>query len=235
MSALSAFAVVELWEQGQKRHPVDRALLLLGAFQPNESYEQLADWTVGRRDAAVLTMRMNTFGTHFSAYIDCPICKERMEFSFDGRTFQLPYDAESLNIDVDGWHFRLPTTRDLAKIANEGDSDTGVKRLLELCCLRDQNQTKLEWPTAIVKLIETRMEEADPQANIELDLACEACGHAWQSAFDICGFFWEEIEVRGKRLLQEVHLLASAYGWSEREILALSEQRRNIYLEMVSC
>jgi hypothetical protein len=32
----------------------------------------------------------------------------------------------------------------------------------------------------------------------------------------------------------DVHALASAYGWSEREILALSDTRRRLYLEMVS-
>ncbi|SJM90036.1 conserved hypothetical protein [Crenothrix polyspora] len=234
MPVLSAFEVVGLWEQGQNRHPVDRALLLLGAFQPNESYEQLADWTVGQRDAAILKLRMATFGVLFNAYIDCPTCKERLEFSFDGRTFQLSNDFEDLAIEIDGWRFRLPTTRDLAQIANERDLDIGMQRLLDLCCLQDESQTKLEWSAAMVQLIEARMEEVDPRANIGLDLACEACGHTWQSAFDICGFFWEEIEVRAKRLLHEVHVLASAYGWSEREVLTLSDQRRNFYLEMVS-
>ena len=31
----------------------------------------------------------------------------------------------------------------------------------------------------------------------------------------------------------EVHTLASVYGWTEREILSLSEPRRAFYLEMV--
>jgi hypothetical protein len=44
---------------------------------------------------------------------------------------------------------------------------------------------------------------------------------------------WAEIEVRAKRLLLEVHLLATAYGWSEAEILSLNAQRREFYLEMV--
>lgn len=81
--------------------------------------------------------------------------------------------------------------------------------------------------------VEARMAELDPQGDIELDLACDACGHAWQTAFDVCAFFWEEIEARAKRLLQEVRLLASAYGWTERDVLALSDSRRAAYLKMV--
>ncbi len=41
------------------------------------------------------------------------------------------------------------------------------------------------------------------------------------------------MEARAKRLLSEVHALASAYGWSEREILGLSVARREFYLGMV--
>jgi hypothetical protein len=38
---------------------------------------------------------------------------------------------------------------------------------------------------------------------------------------------------RARRLLIEVHSLASAYGWSETDILSMSEPRRALYLEMV--
>jgi hypothetical protein len=41
------------------------------------------------------------------------------------------------------------------------------------------------------------------------------------------------MEARAKRLLAEVHLIASAYGWSEAEILGLSRARRDFYLDMV--
>jgi hypothetical protein len=34
-------------------------------------------------------------------------------------------------------------------------------------------------------------------------------------------------------VLREVHILASAYGWREDDILAMSPARRRIYLEML--
>ena len=61
---------------------------------------------------------------------------------------------------------------------------------------------------------------------------CAACGHAWQSVFDIAGFFWNEIHVRGRRLLQEIDLLARTYGWTEGEILGMTDQRRSLYVGM---
>ena len=45
---------------------------------------------------------------------------------------------------------------------------------------------------------------------------------------------WAELEAVARRLAMEVHTLASAYGWSESEILSLSDARRRLYLEMVS-
>ena len=41
-------------------------------------------------------------------------------------------------------------------------------------------------------------------------------------------------EARARALLAAVHTLARAYGWSEPDVLALSEQRRAAYLEMVT-
>jgi hypothetical protein len=39
--------------------------------------------------------------------------------------------------------------------------------------------------------------------------------------------------VRARRFLDEVHVLARAYGWAEAEILRLSEARRSAYLQRV--
>jgi hypothetical protein len=85
-----------------------------------------------------------------------------------------------------------------------------------------------------MELIARRMADCDPRANIELALECPACGHNWEALFDVVSFFWKEIEAWSRRVLGEVHALASAYGWTEREILALSPWRREFYLQMVS-
>jgi hypothetical protein len=81
--------------------------------------------------------------------------------------------------------------------------------------------------------ISERMAAADPQANLELALACPACGEAWNSALEIVSFFWSEIHAWATLLLQEVHLLASAYGWREAEILSMNPARRQTYLDLI--
>ena len=77
------------------------------------------------------------------------------------------------------------------------------------------------------------MTSLDPEANLNLALNCEACDKTWLADFNIGSWLWEEVDVRARTLLTEVHTLAQAYGWSEKAILALSVQRRASYLDMV--
>jgi hypothetical protein len=78
------------------------------------------------------------------------------------------------------------------------------------------------------------MAELDPQSDVELSLSCPNCGHAWRAPLDIASYFWSEVEAWAQRLLLEVHQLARGYGWSERDILAMSARRRRAYLEMLA-
>jgi hypothetical protein len=77
------------------------------------------------------------------------------------------------------------------------------------------------------------MAEVDQAGDFQLSLRCPACEHAWLAAFDIGGYFWAEVHAWATRLLQEIHELASAYGWCETDILALSTPRRQAYLELI--
>ena len=75
---------------------------------------------------------------------------------------------------------------------------------------------------------------ADPQAEIIISLGCPNCGKHWELIFDVAHFFWNEIAAQAQRLVYEIDALARAYGWTEREILALPVQRRRTYLEMLA-
>jgi hypothetical protein len=55
-----------------------------------------------------------------------------------------------------------------------------------------------------------------------------------EESLDPVTFFWSELQATARRILLQVHTLASAYGWSEREILGLSDTRRSLYLQMVN-
>ena len=78
---------------------------------------------------------------------------------------------------------------------------------------------------------DAQLAAADTGADPQLALHCPACGLAWSERLDIASWLWNEVDLRAQRLLDEVHCLASAYGWSEPQILALSAPRRRAYLD----
>jgi len=250
MRALSAPELLSVWEWGGGQPAAQRALALLAAACPDISHDALVGLSIGRRDALLLTLREWAFGPQLVSVASCPGCDERLELSFGvsdirvaAASGQLP-DGEAANepllVSVGGVEvrFRLPNSLDLSAVAGSQDVAATRRWLLERCvvsALQDGQQADLDQlPAEVTEAIAARMDEADPQANVQLALSCPICGHEWQATFDIVSFFWNEIETWAYRTLRQVHRLASAYGWSQADILALSPWRRQFYLDLVS-
>ena len=89
-------------------------------------------------------------------------------------------------------------------------------------------------PDEVTVILGESVLERDPQAEVQIDMTCPQCQYHRPSLFDVSRFLWTEIQAQAKRLLREVHILARAYGWRETEILALSNVRRQFYLEMMA-
>lgn len=231
---LSAQAVLIAWEQGRHRHPVDRALLLRALSSPATEHADLADEPLGRCNVALLKARASTFGAWLRAGLDCPVCGAALEIVLD--TYELlganPEPADHVEIEIDGIRFRSPCHRDLAHIAGESDTDTAATMLASLCAV-DADVDEHSDVAALIAEIELALERADPWVNPSLSLSCGECGHRWSEVLDVPALFWAEVEHRARMLLDEVHLLARAYGWTEGAILALSEHRRAAYSQRV--
>jgi hypothetical protein len=231
MRALTSADCIDLWERGFRLHPLDRGLLALGAAVPGTPSVSLADWPLGLRNSSLMALHCASFGRNFQGQITCPNCAERLEFQMDGEALQKNDPAPSAPIVVRELSFRLPTTRDLARVANETDPRRAAIQLAENCLVEGKGSA--EWSDEDLEEIGERMALADPMAEIRLTFDCAKCGHQWDEALDTVAFLWMEIEAQAKRLLMEVHALATAYGWTESEVLSLSEPRRRLYLEMV--
>ena len=227
---LTAEEVLSAWERGRALSPAARALALaaLGTGEPEDA---LAGLPVGDLDARLLDARERTFGAWVEAVASCPECAADLEVRFrvaDVRVEPPDDGTGPLSVTAGGRSlvFRLPRAGDLVRL---GGTDPR-RALLDLCLI--------DGPAALseddVRAVADAMALADPQADVRLAVTCEACAHAFEAPFDIGGYLWNEIEARALRLLGDVHALARAYGWSEREVLALSDERRGFYLEAVS-
>ena len=133
--------------------------------------------------------------------------------------------------------YRLPTAGDLIALQDVTDVATTRRALAGRCVLEatwgGAAIPAHELPDDLLAALAAEMSARDPQAEVLLDLTCPACGSRWQALFDIAAFFWTELAAEAKRLVREVDALARAYGWREVDILALSPQRRQAYLELV--
>jgi hypothetical protein len=199
------------------------------------SYEKLADWPLGRCNRALAQMLASWFGAESGAdlqgWVACPRCREKLEFQMDSRPLtEAPEPSPEGPVTVNGRLFRLPTSRDLARAVREPELGLAAMRLLESCHLQGGSS---ESSVEDLEDAGEQMARADPLAEIRLTFHCSNCGHEWEETLDLGAFVWAKIETLAKRLLREVHALASAYGWIENEILSLSEARRSFYLQMV--
>ena len=190
----------------------------------------LADCSLGQRNAALLRLRQSLFGDALACCIDCPRCSERLEFSLRASALLAQHRDDACQVELGGLRFRLPTTRDLARIAGESEENVGAQKLLWSLIGPDQ-ASETGAMERLAERLARALEDADPCLDFALDFDCPECGNRWTASFDIAAHLWQEIDARSRRLLDEIHILARAYGWPEREILALTDARRQAYLE----
>lgn len=224
--------LLDVCGRGHERHPLDRALLLLAAALPEEEAGRLADLTLTERDQALLALRVATYGRRLASYVDCASCGERLEFQLDtANLLALAEDAPAQAVvQLGERRFRLPTSRDLACIADVSDEGEASRLLAGLCCIDGGEGAPSD---ELIANLEEAFARADPGGNIQLDFDCPACHRSWEEVLDIGEFFWEELETSSRLLITQVHRLACAYGWSEHDILSLGAARRAMYLELV--
>jgi hypothetical protein len=230
MQVLSSSSVLDLWDRGSQLHSLDQGLLALSVGFPETSYHALGDWPLGRRNRALAELRWSWFGPNLEGWASCPQCAEKLEFQLDARSFTALEEPGPEPIVVNGRSFRLPTSRDLARTAGETDPRSAAVHLLEACRLEGGEGSALSDDD--LEEVGERLAAADPLAETRLSLVCPKCGNEWDDNVDIVTFLWADIDARARRLLREVHTLGSAYGWTEKEILSLSDRRRAVYLGM---
>jgi hypothetical protein len=197
--------------------------------------------SVGQRNGRLLQTRRLTIGDRLEGLVACPQCNERLEFDLQVAQLLLSEpEVEVQEVAIDTWQvrFRMPNSIDLAALLSPKQSFPAARQMLiERCLLAasqdGQARSVADLPEKVILRVADAMSEADPLADMRFALTCPACGHEWSAVFDIITFFWEELGAMARRLLREVHQLAQAYGWREAEILAMSSQRRQTYLEFL--
>lgn len=232
------------WEAGLAQHDSERSLLLHRAARPGAGTDELLSLPVGEREADLFALRRALFGERMQVRVECASCGEAMEFDLDatplgarGRTPDGP-----LRVEEGEWvvEFRLPTVTDLAAAGSVPDPAEARRLLVARCAVSAVRGGEAVPPERLAGLLPPDVQrrlaetaaEADPAAEVTLNVNCPECGEATPAELDITSYLWTELDTWARDLMLDVHLLATAYGWSEPEILALSPLRRRYYLEL---
>lgn len=244
MRSLSAIELLNVWEIGLNKTLLEKSLQLLAVACSSKDIHEMAVLSIGERDARLLQLREWLFGSRLINMANCPECKERVEWETNignmrFQSLEQRVSGKVFTLDMDGYNirFRLPNSYDLSKATSNSSYQSNPTKLLFDCILEVQrgveNQSADDLPDKLLKILNQRLEEEDPQANIQMLIDCPNCSQKWETQFDIVSYLWIEVDNWAKHMLHEVYLLARAFGWSEKDILSMSPQRRQLYLEMV--
>lgn len=236
MRGLDAFDVLSCFEEGAGRTPLEKGLLLLRFAWPEAGEDLYRRLPLAERDRLLLALRRATLGNLAPVVASCPHCGAELETGVDldhllaAAAPEDPFGDFPLTLGGRELRLRLPSTEDFAEALRQTPAE--ARRHLARRTLISPDPPPLD--EEHLDAIATAWDAADPLSEIRLDLECAECGRAFDEIFDIVSFFAAEVDHQARRLLLEIHALASAYGWTESEVLALGPQRRRLYVEMVS-
>lgn len=235
---LSAEALLELWERGSTEPSPLAAVALLSAAS-GQPQAEVARLPVGERDLRLLALYRSLRGRRVEGVSKCPSCGEQVETAFDVDALLAALREpvpQPLACTAGRWRatLRLPSTHDLLAVAAHGTREAMRDALLRRCIVEAWRGRKRmpvdDAPPELLDAAEAAMQQADPAGDVRLALTCPECAHEWEVALDAATFVRAEVSSRARQVANAVHLLASAYGWRESDILSMSPARRQLYI-----
>lgn len=180
---------------------------------------------IGARDSQLLQLWRRWFGASVPCLDTCPACERDVSFDLPLSALVAEYSPDPSPDSSDAW--RRLTTQDLLSVARLAPEE--ARRTLTAAVTGEPNPDR-----SLEAEVEEWLERHDPMARIDIELACAFCAGQWTRPFDIVEHLWSALRGAGRALLRDIHVLASAYHWSERDILALPPARRRAYIAMIS-
>jgi len=207
-------------------------------------YERLADQPVDRQIVRAVSAagrewllqraarRFHTTGDWFET--TCSGCGARFDLSLS--IDDIPCVAPGEGFPVVEIHtslgrrtFEVPNGAHEEAFARHQDGDP-LRTFAALCGLSEQAEADaIRFDRNDLTRIDEALEAASPEVADSVEALCPECGLQTRVRIDPLAFAFP----RPEEVVQEVHLLASAYRWSEREILALRVSRRRDYARLI--
>lgn len=244
--AWCAELLLDVWEHTHDWPTAEASLRLLRALSDAGGRQgaDAAGLTIGGRDAELLRLRRALFGPSLDCVATCPSCAARVETAIGIDELEPGMPAlPALAGEIDVAHgpyvvrCRCLTAGDAPGLQALGEPARIADAILTACIL-DASCDGLPvapqaLPEGVLSTVAQAIVDADPFAQIRVELTCPACSAQWSELLDPPDYVVREFDAWCLGTMRDVHLLARAYGWSEHECLAVPPSRRTVYLELV--
>ncbi|HWE85326.1 MAG TPA: hypothetical protein VG267_10310 [Terracidiphilus sp.] len=228
MGALTGEKLLRGWEAVRELPEQEAVLRLLALAWPKRAENEWAQLPLGERNAMLLALRTATLGRRMEGFAECPACGALLEFVLDAGELEEQLRAQLAAAEESEQEMARPVnTADLIAASAAEDEEQARQILLA-------RTMKLDRRAAAGDGTLERFERMNRAGEIRIELACPECPAKPVLDLDVAQFLLREVAGAARRLMREIHELASVYGWSERAITAMSPVRRAAYLEMLS-
>ena len=227
---------LRLWEALLAVPPVSRAAALLAHRGVAADLDEALDLPLATAEAVALSELRDRSEGVVATVVTCADCDALLDVPLDLDALVRSVAADPADgahekepeIVVDGMVLRSPTTRDLV-VALAAAEPADVLR--ERCVRPSSPGAALDDPDVQAR-VEAAFERLTGAAGLSVRTQCPECGASTTADVDVTGLLSDRLADQAYALFVEVADLASAYGWSEPQILALPEGRRRAYLEL---
>jgi hypothetical protein len=204
--------------------------------------ERLDAATLDGRARALLQIVRETQGDRLMWKARCANqdCGHEMELELSvSQLLSTPAPAERFRCSAEPGcelELRLPTGCDQIEwresVANAEEEGVDVRMASSLVSRVNGQPPGPDWtlPHAWLRAIDAAFREHDVLTAMELRVSCPWCEKESALEPDVEALALSCLAVEQKRVLEEVHQLASVYHWTEAEVLALPPRRRAFYI-----
>ena len=220
------------------------AVALVGrrAVQPSGNPLDASALPIGDVDALLAELRAAVLGDRLIAEGRCPACDCAVDIDFSLAAFREHRAPEpprgATPAERPGWwrlkryavEFRPPTARDVLAAQ---DADDPTASIAAACIHSVGADGETAVPRSALAASERAMARLAPTLRDDVEGTCPDCGVVVALDVDVRELCLAELRFLSHGVLEDVHLLAGAYGWAELAILDLPTTRRTAYVEMI--
>ena len=190
--------------------------------------------TLAQRDWLLLLLHQRSFGHDIVGDVRCPSCHDVTGIRFHARdVVPTPPAPAPVTVALPSGRsvvIRPLTAGDHEYFASLGPLDADAQR--NAAASRVVEPPLPDLSVEDQQVLANAIEDGLPDP-VHLDVTCEACGTKLTAPFDPGRFLLAELRAHSRALIDDVHLIAMSYHWSENDILTLPLKRRLAYLDRI--